>query len=450
MKTKFGFFNLLIFCVLFASCTVTNNPSTSKITDFYYYSNNQNWDIRQPAEFEPSEAVMITSNIGFPVELVTEISKSDKIIIITDDETRKQELTSYFTDNNVELSNCEFWIEQFDEMWTRDFGPWFRFTKDGSYQIVDFTYNREYRVFDNEIPSKYAQIKSLSLVNLDLIHCGGNYMTDGYATAIMTDLIYDENTGGQTLIDQKHKDVLGIKRLYAVEDALGYYIRHIDCWAKLLAPDKILLLQVSPNHQRYHNFIDAKNYFEGLTTSYGTKYKIYTITLPDSDIQYAYTNSLILNNRVFVPLTTQDMETNDYAIEQYQNAMPGYEIVGVLGESWKSTDALHCRVKEIADKNMISIEMLSVYNVGTSIEFKCRIIPYSGGNITEKKLYYKTDANWNQSNLISYGDNVYFYKINKPKTGETVQFYFAAKDSNGKTNQLPYMGELDPLNFTVD
>jgi hypothetical protein len=57
-----------------------------------------------------------------------------------------------------------------------------------------------------------------------------------------------------------------------------------------------------------------------------------------------YTNSLILNNKVFVPISNSSWD--DDAIESYQAAMPDHEILGFTG-SWVSTDALHCRAKGI-------------------------------------------------------------------------------------------------------
>ena len=46
---------------------------------------------------------------------------------------------------------------------------------------------------------------------------------------------------------------------------------------------------------------------------------------------------------------------DDDAIEVYQEAMPGYEVLGFTG-SWESTDALHCRVKGIPDISYVPYE----------------------------------------------------------------------------------------------
>ncbi len=74
---------------------------------------------------------------------------------------------------------------------------------------------------------------------------------------------------------------LGIENYKVRLDPLGEYIKHIDCWGKFLAVDKILLR-----------------------------------------------NSLILNGKVYVPQTGSQYD--DEAIAVYQEALPGYEIIGIM------------------------------------------------------------------------------------------------------------------------
>lgn len=46
---------------------------------------------------------------------------------------------------------------------------------------------------------------------------------------------------------------------------------------------------------------------------------------------------------------------DDDAIAVYEEAMPGYEILGFTG-TWQSTDALHCRVRGIPDTSYIPFQ----------------------------------------------------------------------------------------------
>ena len=65
----------------------------------------------------------------------------------------------------------------------------------------------------------------------------------------------------------------------------------------------------------------------------------------------AYTNSLILNDHVYVPIVGGKFtDYDERALAVYRDAMPGYTIVGILGKPenpWYGTDALHCRTRGV-------------------------------------------------------------------------------------------------------
>ena len=53
-------------------------------------------------------------------------------------------------------------------------------------------------------------------------------------------------------------DYLGIETYHVVPDVNGEYIKHIDCWGKLLSPDTILIRSVL---QVIHNMMKLKQLF---------------------------------------------------------------------------------------------------------------------------------------------------------------------------------------------
>tara|TARA_Y100000746_G_scaffold187462_1_gene166449 strand:- start:72 stop:545 length:474 start_codon:yes stop_codon:yes gene_type:complete len=91
-------------------------------------------------------------------------------------------------------------------------------------------------------------------------------------------------------------------------------------------------------------------YFESADNSDGNPWEVFRVYTPSDQ---PYTNSLILNNKVFVPIMNSSWD--DDALEVYQAALPGHEILGFTG-SWESTDALHCRVKGIPDISYMQFE----------------------------------------------------------------------------------------------
>ena len=174
-------------------------------------------------------------------------------------------------------------------------------------------------------------------------------MTDGLGMGASTDLIYEENSMSNTQIHEEMLDYYGVVTYHTIEDPNNTYIDHIDCWAKYLSPSKVLIRSVATSHAQYDEIEEAVDYFENTATSYGEPWEIFRVYTPSNQ---PYTNSIILNNKVLVPIMNSGWD--DDALAVYQEALPGYEILGFTG-SWESTDALHCRTKGIPDLEMLQI-----------------------------------------------------------------------------------------------
>tara|TARA_B100001750_G_scaffold225710_1_gene217761 strand:- start:594 stop:1109 length:516 start_codon:yes stop_codon:yes gene_type:complete len=105
----------------------------------------------------------------------------------------------------------------------------------------------------------------------------------------------------------------------------------------------MLIREVPASHSQYDEIEDVVDYFQNTLTSEGEPWEIFRVYTPSDQ---PYTNSLILNEKVFVPVMNSSWD--DEALEVYEAAMPDHEILPFTG-SWQSTDALHCRVKGIPD-----------------------------------------------------------------------------------------------------
>ena len=331
--------------------------------------------VRNVAEFERMQGVLIRYPLGITYGLVREMSTDVLVYTIVSSESVKTQAINNFTTNGVNMANVRFIVAPTDSIFTRDYGPWGIFDGSNSFGIMDFTYNRP-RPNDDAIPGEVSAHLNEPMFTMDLIYGGGNYMTDGRGVAASTDLVVDENPE-KTVDDigQTVKNFLGVHTYHIVPDTTGTYIRHIDTWAKFLAVDKIMIRQVPPSHPRYAETEAAVDYFASQTSSFGTPYQIFRVQTPNNQ---PYTNSLILNNKVLVPIVNGPWD--DDAIAAYQAAMPGYEVLGFTG-SWLSTDALHCRVMGIPDTGMLYIEHVPVtadQPTGVPIEIRATVLPYSG------------------------------------------------------------------------
>jgi len=109
---------------------------------------------------------------------------------------------------------------------------------------------------------------------MPVVHTGGNYMCDGFSVAAQTELIYEENTISNDQVDQNMEDYLGASENFVIEDPLGDYIKHIDCWGKFLDVDKVLIAEVPESDPRYSDYEDAANYFSTRNCAYGYPYEV--------------------------------------------------------------------------------------------------------------------------------------------------------------------------------
>ena len=316
--------------------------------------------VRSVAEYEPMQGVLIRYPFGISTSLIREMAEDVIIYCLVSSGLQN---SAYNSMNNagVNMNNVEFITGSTNSYWTRDYGPWWVVDGDGVYSIVDFTYNRP-RPADNQAPLKVANHMGVPYYSADFVATGGNYMTDGTGISAATHIAYTENnecnTNNQSsvplppcaYVDDIMDDYYGIDTFHVVADPNGEYIDHIDCWGKYLSPSKVLIRSVPTSNSQYQEIEEVANYFASTLTSDGIPWQVYRVYTPSNQ---PYTNSLILNDKVFVPIMNSSWD--DDAIAVYEDAMPGYEILGFTG-TWQSTDALHCRVKGIPDTSYIPFE----------------------------------------------------------------------------------------------
>ena len=403
--------------------------------------------VRMPAEFEPMQGVLIRSPFGISYQIIAEMSEDIEVVTIVSSQSEKNNVLSQYQSNGVNIDNCDFLIAPSDSYWTRDYGPWFIFNGDDEQGIVDMIYNRP-RPNDDLIPTRYGNWRDIPIYNMPLEHAGGNYMTDGQGIAVSTDLVWSENSGfSHSEIDQIMNDYCGIETYLVVPDALGAYIKHIDCWAKFLSPDTIMIIKSSTSHSRYQDFEEAAEFFENQTSCYGTPFNVVRVY---THLNEPYINSLILNNKVLMPITGSQWD--DDAIDSYQSALPGYEVLGFYG-SWQSTDALHCRTKGIVDRNMLYIQHTPVHGQKQGHEgydIKANITAFSNEPlITDQTgVFWKIDqGSWNFVEMQHLVNNQYNATIPIQQDDVTIQYYIHAKDMSGRSENHPYIGEPMAYSF---
>jgi agmatine/peptidylarginine deiminase len=409
------------------------------------------------AEFEPMQGVMIRYPLGIPVALVKSLAENCQVYCIVTS-GQQSSARSSFSRGGVNLDRVTFVNATSDSYWVRDYGPWYIFAGK-SPAIVDNVYNRP-RQNDDAVPSAFATFWDIPLYGMNLTHTGGNMMEDGRGHAVSDELVLQENNNDEANVRQKMLDYLGIDNYHITIDPQGEYIAHVDCWGKYLAPDKILIAKLPTTNSRYEEYEAVANYFATTNCCWGYPYKVYRVEEPGGNTVAPYTNSLILNKCVYVPLGSNSTY-NQRALQVYRDAMPGYEVIGVTNTSnstgWLNTDALHCRTRGVMDFDMLFVDhrnvLFGTQECGDSIAVTSKFIAYSGKPLKTDSLlvYYSIDGGpYQTAHMRATGvPDEYVGYIKGYHQASEVDYYVFGADESGHRYQQPVFGELDPHHFTV-
>ena len=409
------------------------------------------------AEFEPMQGVMIRYPLGIPTNLVAQLSNNCHVYCVVTS-SYQSSAQSDFQGAGVNMSNVTFVNAPSDSYWIRDYGPWYIF-EDRNPAIVDNKYNRN-RPNDDNMSGVFANFWNIPMYGMNLTHTGGNMMEDGRGHGVSDELVFQENSYNETNVRNKMRDYLGIDPYHVTIDPQGDYIAHVDCWGKYLAPDKILIAQLPSSSSQYALYEQVANYFATTNCCWGYPYQVYRVQEPGGSTLAPYTNSLILNKTVYVPMGS-NTTYNNQAIQVYQEAMPGYEIIGVTNNdyyiSWENTDALHCRTRGVMDFGMLFVDHRDVLHGEedwqATYPVVSKFIAYSGEALKQDSLlvYYSINGGEYQvSHMTATGEpDEYVGYITGFESGDEVDYYvFGADESNHRYTQ-PVFAELDPHHFTV-
>ena len=412
--------------------------------------------VRFPAEFEPMQAVTIRYPLGIPTSLVKQLSERTKVYVIVTS-SQQNSARNTFQNAGCNMNNISYYNMTTDSYWVRDFGPWYIFN-DLEPAIVDNAYNRN-RDNDNMVPVHMGELLNLTVYGMNLTHTGGNMMEDGRGVGVSDELILQENNNNEQNVREKMSNYLGIDPYHITIDPQGQYIAHVDCWGKFLAPDKILIAQLPASNSQYADYEEVASFFANTNCCWGYPYKVYRVYEPGGNTLAPYTNSLIVNKTVFVPLG-DNSTYNNQALQVYQNALPGYEIIGVTGASstpWENTDALHCRTRGVMDFNMLFVDHRDVLNGEKewqdSYPVVSKFIAYSGQALKQDSLlvYYSIDGGEYQvAHMTSTGNaDEYVGYITGYQGGSEIDYYVFGADQSGHRYTQPVFGATEPHHFTV-
>ncbi|MDX1462562.1 MAG: agmatine deiminase family protein [Marinirhabdus sp.] len=422
--------------------------------------------VRTMAEWEEVEYLLVTWQPGYPniLRQIVEAGVQEcKVIITTQNEAT---VANYLTTNGVDLTNVTFMDEDWNSIWIRDYAGNTVYSDDvGERALVDWIYNRP-RPADDVMPSAHATTTGLPIYitdsgTNDLVNTGGNFMSDGLGNAFASELILEENEPGnpygvtpksEAEIDQIMNDYMGIQRYIKMETLPYDGIHHIDMHMKLLDEETLLVSKYPEGVADGPQIEDNIDYvLSNFNSTFGTAYDVKWIdappstggNYPDTGGYYrTFTNAVFVNGTIMVP--TYRAEVDGPALQQWQDMMPGYNIVGIdvdnSGENLiSSLGAIHCITHTIgvADPLWIVHQRIRQAEANDVMNIEAQIKHISG--IANASVFWKeaSSSTWNESAMVDVGNDMWATDITMPDTEENIQYYIAAEAVSGKIMTRP-------------
>ena len=429
--------------------------------------------LRTAAEWEEIEALTI-SWTSFPCiqKQIVAASKEECTVIIFADNVNEVEnyLTSSTCGGALDLENVDIVPAEYNSIWIRDYGA---NTVYGSWDddrvLVDWMYNRP-RPDDDVIPDVLGDHLGIDVYTTtaeptDLMNTGGNWMSDGFGTAFASELILEENDGGSSWwtdfpdhteaeIDDIISDFHGVDT-YIKMPVLPYDgIHHIDMHMKLLDESTLLVAEypmgVADGPQINANLDYVISNF---TTKWGTPFDVIRIPSPpeqgggypnQNGWYLTYTNSVFVNNTILLPTYYTEYDTT--AIRIYEEALPGYEVVGIDCDNNGSaiislSGAIHCITHSVGVEDPLMISHLPLPNTEDD-ENDYMVDAYLShrSDIASGTMHWSTDPDgpWTAVSMTTADTNGNWTSaIPAQAQGTTVYYYIEAVANSGKTGNRP-------------
>lgn len=443
-------------------------PEEQELMKFYVpptlesFSNIPVSPMRTAAEWEESKGVLITWR-SFPTILrqIAVAAQKEGIVYIVANASDTTAIKNTILQGGGTLRNLVFIVAPSNSIWCRDYGPWSACSNEvDSLCFIDWIYNRP-RPNDDLIPLAMATQLGYPLYAMtsppnDLIHTGGNFMTDGLGTGFSSHLVLDENpTKTEAQIDTLMSRFMGIRRYIKMQNLPYDGIHHIDMHMKLLDEETLLVGQYPPGVSDGPQIEANLQYvLSNFQTCYNRPYRVIRIPMPPDQFgRYpsqggyyrTYTNSLIFNKTVIVPTYEERYDTT--ALRIYREAMPGYTIVGInCNQIIPQSGAIHCITKEIGSDEPVLIAHKRLLDSPdtTSREVVAKISSRSG--IASAHVFWTTDtsAGFQMVPMQPIGTDSFRAQIAPPparNTSQTIFYYIAAITNSNKRITKPMTAE---------
>ena len=411
-------------------------------------------EIINPAEFGRVNGVFLAWS-GWALDTIADIAyhvaEDDKVYMFVTNASQQSIAYAYLVAHNVNMQNVIF-IQDSDifnySIWIRDYFPFYIY-EDGMRAIIDHPAGGQ-----TELAETVADEFDFSMYYLDLMHQGGNHISDGNGMGFCSSNIYEHNPGSpESVIRTKFQEFFGIDSLVVVEPMAGDGTGHIDMFCKLLNDTLFVVGEYATPEDSYPGDYDLLNdladYLETIQNLDGRDFRVERLPMPPftyggpaGTINYTYTNSLIINDKVLVPI--YGFYSDGDALEIYSELMPGYDIIGIdstyIIQYW---GAIHCITNSHYSENPLIVfhdPLESVaYNYEPQIKF--RLNPkFENANAS---VFYKLESD-DEFSEIPAELNAGIWSSILPIMSENFEYYISGNATSGEEFFPAYLPENAP------
>jgi len=425
--------------------------------------------VRMIAEWEPAKGAMIRWPLKVPDACVVELAEDDTLFLLVNEQdeaaARAKMQALHIAPEHLQVVRCSVASD-----WPRDWGPHQLFDGDGRWCMVDHVFSG-YPIYDRAPKDRAPQMTidtgpgddavsgelaakcGAHLVPFPATLTGGNFLNDGHGTAFCTQALLDEARAhcSEAELRAMLAARMGIDRLVVLENTEVAGIQHIDCWLKVLDAERLLVKRPPKGHNEAAPIERNLRKLRQLKNAFGRPYEIVRIDCPrvkvlefdEHEPIAAYTNSLILNQKVLVPLYQVDGDAA--AIATWQRAMPGHEVVGFAWDRWLHFDALHCRSRAVFDRDMLRLAhaplpaQVTAGERGVEVSAWIRSLGEAQIDADACCVRFRVAgaADWQRAPLRRVDGDVWRAALQELGDGAQVEYCLEARDTGGEVRVHP-------------
>ena len=309
--------------------------------------------VRCVGEYEPMDGLIIswrggTSLTNILAQMAAQITTTGNanlyVAVVSSTQAAAQ---SALQAAGANMSRVQFVVRNTDSIWMRDYGP--RYIYQGATRaIVAHTYNRP-RPNDNVFSQGFSPFKGHAYYEAPLVHGGGNYHLNAFAQGNATGLIVNENPSlTQAQIVQTWQQYWNTNTtIYTPFPTSVDSTQHIDMWMQVAGDNLVFISDWDANPGSTQDVICDS----AAVSMAGLGYTV--VRLPArliGGVHYTYTNLVMCNNLVLLPLYTNASVSglNAGALAAVQAALPGKSVVQINCENIVSlAGVMHCIVMHV-------------------------------------------------------------------------------------------------------